>query len=75
MPTERKQLWDRIDRLGDKIDEEGYAGRLFWAVAESRDIDELERILDEEFVFAIPEIQEYLDEAKDCAGKLRNLCA
>ncbi len=75
MPTERKQLWDRIDRLGDRIDEEGYAGRLFWAAAEKQDMNELERILDEEFQFAIPEIQGYLDEIRTCAEKLRKLCA
>lgn len=70
MPTEREQLWNRVDRLGDKIDEEGYAGRLFWKAAEEQNVDELERILDEEFQFAIPEINGYLDEIRECLNKL-----
>lgn len=74
MPTETKRLWNTIDRLGDKIDEEGYAGRLFWAAAEKQDLEELERILDENFQFAIPEIDSYLKEIRQCFEKLKALC-
>lgn len=66
----KEQLWKKIDRMGDAIDEEGYAGRLFWAAAEAQDLEELERILNEDFLFYIPEIEPYLAEIRACAKQL-----
>lgn len=67
---DKNEIWSRIHELGDAIDGEGYAGRKFWKVSEDRDLKELERILEEDFVFYIPEIAEYINEIKACAEKL-----
>lgn len=67
----KNEIWNRIHELGDAIDEEGYAGRKFWKVSEDRDLEELERILEEDFIFHIPEIAEYINEIKACAKELR----